>query len=78
MHKKEMKVILSFDTTVEAMAAEDQCRAEGLPGRLIPVPAVITAGCGLAWASPILYKDEVLSFYKSRNLTYDKQTDLLI
>ena len=24
----------------------------GLPGRLIPVPRSITAGCGMCWAAP--------------------------
>ena len=30
-------------------ALERLCRERGLPGRLIPVPREITAGCGLAW-----------------------------
>jgi hypothetical protein len=31
------------------MTMEKQCNANGIPGRLIPVPREITAGCGLAW-----------------------------
>ena len=76
MYKREMKTILSFASTSDAMAAEEKCKEEGLPGRLIPVPSVITAGCGLAWASPILYKDEVIAFFISRKLNWDKVTDL--
>lgn len=32
-----------------AMAAEELFRRAGLPGRMIPVPSQITAGCGLVW-----------------------------
>lgn len=30
---------------------ESCCKAMGAPGRLIPVPSEITAGCGLAWSA---------------------------
>ena len=35
--------------TTWAMAAEELFRRAGLPGRMIPVPSQIAAGCGLAW-----------------------------
>ena len=34
------------------MAMERACRTAGLPGRLIPVPRSITAGCGMCWSAP--------------------------
>ena len=34
------------------MAMERACRDAGLPGRLIPVPRSITAGCGMCWSAP--------------------------
>ena len=42
-------LVLTFPTTVAAMACEEACSARGLPGRMIPVPGEISAGCGLAW-----------------------------
>jgi hypothetical protein len=42
-------MVLTFHTTTEAMAMEKQCNIHEIPGRLIPVPREITAGCGLAW-----------------------------
>lgn len=47
--QKKQALILSFDNTTEAMAVEKYCMDNGLPGRIIPVPREITAGCGLAW-----------------------------
>lgn len=42
-------LIVTFPTTAAAMSCEELCGREGLPGRMIPVPAQISAGCGLAW-----------------------------
>ena len=42
-------LVLTFPTTAAAMACEQVCEARGLPGRMIPVPGEISAGCGLAW-----------------------------
>lgn len=47
--QKKPALVITFDTTVQAMAAEELFRRAGLPGRMIPVPSQIAAGCGLAW-----------------------------
>lgn len=49
MRKKELKLIVTFHTTADAMAMEKCCKEHQVPGRLIPVPREISAGCGLAW-----------------------------
>lgn len=49
MLKKKPTLIITFATTTQAMAVEKFCAQNGLPGRLIPVPREITAGCGLSW-----------------------------
>lgn len=41
--------MITFHTTTDAMAMEKACKQAGAPGRLIPVPREISAGCGLAW-----------------------------
>lgn len=47
--QKKPALILSFAKTTDAMAVEKFCMTNNLPGRLIPVPREITAGCGLSW-----------------------------
>lgn len=49
MREKKPALVMTFSSTTDAMAAERFCGEQGLPGRLIPVPREITAGCGLAW-----------------------------
>lgn len=51
LRKKAMKLIVTFHTTADAMAMESACREGKVPGRLIPVPRSISAGCGLSWCA---------------------------
>ncbi len=49
MRQRKETWILTFAGTTQAMQMEQYARTHGLPGRMIPVPREITAGCGLAW-----------------------------
>ena len=49
MREKKEYVIYTFHTTTAAMAMEKACEKMQIPGRLIPVPREITAGCGLSF-----------------------------
>ncbi len=57
MRKKELKLIITFHTTADAMAMEQACKEKHAPGRLIPVPRVISSGCGLAWCANLDEKE---------------------
>lgn len=59
MIKKEMKLVITFHTTTEAMAMEQACKAEGADGRIIPVPRSISAGCGLAWCAKLESEEDL-------------------
>ena len=51
MRVKSPRAVVTFPTTSDAMAMEAAARAHGIPGRIIPVPSDIDAGCGLAWCA---------------------------
>ena len=38
MRKKELKLVVTFHTTADAMAMEKACKEQNVPGRIIPVP----------------------------------------
>ena len=61
MLKKKPTLIITFATTTQAMAMEKVCSQQNLPGRLIPVPREITAGCGLSWKAQPEEKDRLLA-----------------
>lgn len=54
-------LVVTFPTTAAAMACEQLCGEQGLPGRMIPVPGEISAGCGLAWKAAPQDRDVLAS-----------------
>lgn len=54
-------LVLTFPTTAAAIACEELCGRAGLPGRMIPVPGQISAGCGLAWKAAPQDQDALVS-----------------
>lgn len=59
MRKRELRLVISFHTTAEAIAAERLCRQAGLEGKLISVPRQLTSDCGLAWSAPAELRETV-------------------
>lgn len=59
MRQKSMKLIVTFPSTAAAMEMERICKERSVPGRLIPVPREITAGCGLSWCAPLEAREEL-------------------
>ena len=49
MREKKPALVIAFETASQALAAEALFTASGLPGRMIPLPSRISAGCGSAW-----------------------------
>ena len=71
MREKSLKLVVTFHTTTGAMAMESACRAQGLPGRLIPVPRAITAGCGLSWCAPVEAREALTALTAAEGLDTD-------
>ena len=64
MRKKVMKLVVTFHTTSDAMAMEKVCKERNVPGRLIPVPRAISAGCGLSWCADLTDREQILDVMK--------------
>ena len=47
-----MNAVAVFPTTSAAMAVQDAADRGAVAGRMIPIPAKLSAGCGLAWCAP--------------------------
>lgn len=78
MREKELKLIVTFHTTAEAIAMENACKAEAVPGRLIPVPRQISSGCGLSWSMPVEWKEEIDKFMSTHGLHYEAVGEYVI
>lgn len=71
MRQRAEKCVVTFRTTAGAMAMEAACKGAGLPGRLIPVPRSVTAGCGLCWAAPPEAREALEELVMKKHLDVD-------
>ena len=76
MAKKEKYAVVTFHTTTGAMHMEKVAKENGAQGRLIPVPRVISAGCGLSWREPIDNKETILTLIKENDIEMDEVYEL--
>ena len=76
MREKQLRFIVTFPTTTGAMEMERLCRQEEIPGRLIPVPRTITAGCGMCWSAPPEEREWIENWIMDRRLTVDGLYDI--
>ncbi|MGN0333620.1 MAG: DUF3343 domain-containing protein [Lachnospiraceae bacterium] len=65
MKKRELKLIVTFHTTADAMAMEKECKKREVPGRIIPVPRAISAGCGLSWCAELTDREQIVEMMKT-------------
>lgn len=71
MREKKPTLFFSFPATAAAMEAERICKEAGIPGRLVPIPREITAGCGLAWMSEPAQEPVIRGFFAARGLAFE-------
>lgn len=70
--------MITFHTTADAMAMEKACRELGVPGRLIPVPREISAGCGLAWCAPPAERDRLSGVIGERGIGQEELHECML
>ena len=75
--KKAYKII-TFATTTAAMAMENFCLENNLPGRLIPVPQEISSGCGVAWRVLVEDYDSIELMRSQMNFIWEQVIDLMM
>ena len=78
MIKKEIKLVITFHTTTEAMAMESACKECGADGRIIPVPRSISAGCGLAWCAKVESEAVLRTLMSEKGIVFQEIQECLI
>ncbi len=66
--KKRIKNSDHIETTTQAIGMESACKKHQIAGRLIPVPKEITAGCGMAWMTPLENEESVVQFMSEHEI----------
>ena len=78
MRKKELKLVVTFHTTADAMAMEKACKEHNVPGRIIPVPRAISAGCGLAWSAELNEKEQIADIMKQVGIQEEDMHECMV
>lgn len=78
MRKKELKLVITFHTTADAMAMEKACKEHGAAGRLIPVPRTISAGCGLSWCADLTEREALKSVMEKVGLQEEEVHECMV
>ena len=78
MRKKELRLVVTFHTTADAMAMEKACKEHNVPGRIIPVPRAISAGCGLAWCAELTDKDAVAAMMRQAGIEEEDMHECMV
>ena len=78
MRPKTLKLVVTFHTTAAAMAMEALCKAQNLPGRLIPTPRELTADCGMSWRAEVQDRAALAALTEAEGLEADGFYELMI
>ncbi len=78
MREKENYIVVTFHSTTEAMAMEKKCKQKHVPGRLIPIPESIAAGCGMCWCTKVEDKEALDQFLKETELSVQSIKECVI
>ncbi|MCA5964296.1 DUF3343 domain-containing protein [Blautia sp. RD014234] len=78
MRERTLKLVVTFGTTTRAMAMEKMCREQGLPGRPIPLPRAVSAGCGLSWCTEVQERERTEKMMQEQGLLYEGVYEVLV
>ena len=78
MRKKELKLVVTFHTTADATAMEKACKEYQVPGRIIPVPRAISAGCGLSWCAALDDREQIVSMMRRAGIEEEAMHECMV
>ena len=76
MRRRRLVLVIAFSSTEQALAAETLFTNSGLPGRMIPIPSQVSAGCGLAWKAEVDERTQLLAALAQAGCGYE--TDAVV
>ena len=78
MRKKELRLVVTFHTTADAMAIEKACKEYQVPGRIIPVPRAISAGCGLSWCASLEDRQQIVAMMRKAGIKEEDMHECMV
>lgn len=66
----EEYLLITFDSTIDAMLSETKVNEGGIKARLVPLLPEIDAGCGLALRSRMDESDRLMEIIRAKDLPF--------
>ena len=76
VREKKKRLIITFETTTAPLKLDIKGKACGIPGRTIPLPSVISAGCGLAWRAELSDRECLMAFMKEHDIRWEAMYEI--
>ena len=76
VREKKKRLIITFETTTAPLKLDIKGKACGIPGRTIPLPSAISAGCGLAWRAELSDRESLIAFMKEQDIRWEASMSL--
>ncbi len=70
----DVRFVVTFPNTTSALGFAAACEAEGVPGRLVPIPQALHAGCGQAWSAPLTARAALQAVMARPDISYKECT----
>ncbi len=70
MRQSKEFLVVTFSETTDAMAAEKMFRQMEFPGRIIPIPRQLSAGCGLAFRTEMDLQEQAKEALESAGIRW--------
>ena len=79
MRKKEMKAgcDIPHDQQMRWLWRK-ACKEQNVPGRIIPVPRAISAGCGLSWCANLDERDQIKAMMEKNGIQEENMHECLV
>ena len=77
MRKKELKLVVTFHTTADAMAMEKHVRQRRYR-QADSGARVISAGCGLAWAAPLEAIEQIKHVMQEKGIEREELHECMV
>ena len=78
MRKKELRLVVTFHTTADAMAMEKACKEHQVPGRIIPGPRASSAGCGLSACAALEDREEIVAMMRKAGIEEEDMHECMV
>lgn len=72
MRQRKEFLVITFSETTDAIAAEKLLPKHGIPGRIIPIPRQLSAGCGLSWKTDMEWEDRAREALEAEGIRWQE------